>query len=113
MTCALIHHDETIFPDSRAFKPERWLSNPHLDRYLVSFSKGSRQCIGINLAYAELYLMFGRLLRAYGSREVRAEGDLGWLELWETGGRDVELFADHFIPVAVPGSKGVRVRVLR
>jgi cytochrome P450 len=111
MSAALLHHDENTFPKSRDFIPERWIETPHLDKYLVSFSKGSRQCIGINLAYAEMYLALARIFRVYGSSEVRFEGDLGWLAVYETGLDDVELFADHFIPVTKPGSKGVRVLV--
>lgn len=47
-----IHHDEKIFPDSHSFVPERWVddNNQHrkeLDRAWLSFSKGSRGCIGI------------------------------------------------------------------
>lgn len=113
MTCPLIHHDEAIFPDSHTFRPERWLENPQLEKYLVSFSKGSRQCIGINLANAELYLMLGRLFRSYGSPQARAESDLGVLELFETTNRDVEMWADRTIPMPAPGSKGIRVRILK
>jgi cytochrome P450 len=52
MTSVHIHHNEDIFPDSYTFKPERWLEKrpdgaPPLDRYLTSFSKGSRQCVGM------------------------------------------------------------------
>jgi cytochrome P450 len=55
MTSILIHHNEEIFPESYEFKPERWLKKrpegaPPLDRYLVSFSKGSRQCVGMKCA---------------------------------------------------------------
>lgn len=46
MTSVLIHHDMSLFPDSRAFRPERWLEMPRLDRYLVPFPTGSRQCLG-------------------------------------------------------------------
>ena len=48
-----VTHDETIFPDSYAFVPERWLGDPRapsgkpLEHYLVTFSKGSRICLGI------------------------------------------------------------------
>lgn len=111
MTSVLIHHDESVFPDSREFLPERWIESPHLDKYLVSFSKGTRQCIGINLAYAELYLALARIFRAYGSKEVRTEGDAGYLELFETTIDDVELAKDLFIPVARSDSKGVRITV--
>lgn len=40
--------DSSIFPDPETFRPERWLGDDlHLDRHLVSFSRGSRGCIGI------------------------------------------------------------------
>ena len=111
MTSTLIHHDESIFPDSHSFIPERWIGNPSLQRYLVSFSKGSRQCIGINLAYAEMYLCLAKVFRKFGSLGVRNEGDEGWLELWETGLEDVEIVADGFVPLVKIESKGVRVKV--
>ncbi|KAK0726268.1 cytochrome P450 [Apiosordaria backusii] len=52
MSAVITHHDESIYPDSHSFIPERWLDekNQHrkdLDRALLSFSKGSRGCIGI------------------------------------------------------------------
>ena len=39
-----------IFPDPREFRPERWVENPRLDRYLLSFSKGTRGCLGYVLS---------------------------------------------------------------
>lgn len=45
-----VHYDESVWgTDARQFKPERWLMGnaKQLDNYLVSFSKGSRQCIGM------------------------------------------------------------------
>jgi cytochrome P450 len=113
MTSVLIHHDESIFPNSNEFRPERWIEDPRLDRYLVSFSKGSRSCLGINLAYAEMYLWLSGLFRRYGSQEVRFETDEGALELVDTDISDVEMWADRFIPVVKPGSKRVRFRVLK
>ena len=52
MTSVHVHHNEAVFPEPYKFKPERWLQgrpqgSPPLDRYLVAFSKGSRQCIGM------------------------------------------------------------------
>jgi cytochrome P450 len=57
MTIPLTHHNESVFPDSDAFDPDRWIGDDakQLDRYLVSFSRGSRGCLGINLAWTELY----------------------------------------------------------
>lgn len=112
MTSVLIHHDESIFPDSKEFRPERWIENPRLDRYLVTFSKGSRQCLGMNLAYAEMYLWLAAVYRRFGSKEVRFESDEGVLELVDTDLSDVEMVADRFSPIVKPESKGVRIRVL-
>ncbi|PYH32390.1 cytochrome P450 [Aspergillus neoniger CBS 115656] len=39
--------------------------NVNLKSFLVALSKGSRQCIGINLAYAVLYLTVATLIRRY------------------------------------------------
>ncbi|OQE13535.1 hypothetical protein PENFLA_c046G02007 [Penicillium flavigenum] len=62
------HFDSHIFDDPFAFKPERWLDetdSQRLDKHMLSFSRGSRGCIGINLAYAELYLIFAHVLRKF------------------------------------------------
>ena len=111
MTSVLIHQDESIFRDALSFVPERWIDNPRLDRYLVSFSKGSRQCLGINLAYAEMKICLAAIFRSFGSESVRMEGDEGVLELFETGVEDVEVVRDAFVPLAKEGSLGVRIRV--
>lgn len=51
MSAAITHHDESVFPDSHSFIPERWLDDNHqrrkdLERGLLAFSKGSRACLG-------------------------------------------------------------------
>ena len=50
MSPVITHHDETIFPDSNSFVPERWLDESGrrgLDKAFLSFSKGSRVCLGM------------------------------------------------------------------
>ena len=52
MSAVITHHDESVFPDSHSFVPERWLDEKGehrktLDRALLAFSKGSRGCLGI------------------------------------------------------------------
>ena len=42
MTTFLIHENEDIFPEPREFRPERWLHNDKLRKYLLPFSRGSR-----------------------------------------------------------------------
>lgn len=52
MSSVIMHANEDIFPDPDEFRPERWLTDDgtrhkELDGYLLSFSKGTRQCLGI------------------------------------------------------------------
>ncbi|KAK0637582.1 Cytochrome P450 monooxygenase yanH [Lasiodiplodia hormozganensis] len=106
MTAVHIHHDERIFPESTKFQPERWLDaegrrRHDLDGYLLSFSKGSRQCLGMNLAYAEMHIALATVLRRFGDR----------MELFETGIDDVRVQRDFFIPKTKVGSKGIRVLI--
>lgn len=114
MTSVLIHRNESIFLDAKSFIPERWIENPRLSRFLVAFSKGSRQCLGINLAYAEIYLCLAAIFRRFGSggeNGVRGDDDEGVLSLFETDLEDVETAADFVVPAPVEGSKGVRIKV--
>jgi cytochrome P450 len=62
----------------------------------MAFSKGPRSCIGINLAYAELYLNLGYMVRRFD------------LEPFETTDRDME-WKDNFV-VTTKGHLRVKVR---
>lgn len=46
-----VHTDPQIYPSPFSFEPERWIKaaqeGVNLQQHLVSFTKGSRQCIGI------------------------------------------------------------------
>ncbi|KAK0390740.1 hypothetical protein NLU13_0243 [Sarocladium strictum] len=89
-----------IFPDPQRFRPERWLEAEEkcqrLNKYLVSFGKGTRQCVGLNLAYAEVYLALAAIAHRFD-----------WT-MFETGLEDVVCFHDFFVAVASLESKGVR-----
>ncbi|KAF6747677.1 cytochrome P450 [Ephemerocybe angulata] len=58
-----MHLSPELFEDPLAFNPERWLTGDAQDRHVVSFSRGPRVCLGVNLAWAELYLILGNLFR--------------------------------------------------
>lgn len=109
MTSYDVHHDEAVFKDSHQFNPERWIDNPGLDRYLVSFGRGGRQCVGMNLAMAELYLTLSRLVRWFGSSDVRRSGDLGQLILFETDESDVQMVGEVLVPFMKKDTKGIRI----
>jgi cytochrome P450 len=106
MTIPDISHDENIFPDSHSFVPERWLNDPKapdgvpLERYMVSFGRGTRSCLGINLAHIEMYLTLGMMFRNYK------------FEMHDTDVSDVEMGHDFFIPVTKLDRQGVRAFVV-
>ncbi|THU96865.1 cytochrome P450 [Dendrothele bispora CBS 962.96] len=60
-----MHWNPQVFPEPFKFNPDRWLQEQtrELDTYLVPFSRGPRQCIGMNLAWCELFLILGHLFR--------------------------------------------------
>lgn len=107
----LLRHEKT-FPEPYAFKPERWIETPGLDRYQVAFSKGTRACPGITLATAELKMMLAAVFTRYGSHEVRDEFDAGTLVLEDTDRSDIECVGDGGIAFVKKGSEGVKVRVI-
>jgi cytochrome P450 len=54
MSQRFILYDEEIFPEPAAFRPGRWLQGTQstsLEKWLVVFSKGSRNCIGQKYAH--------------------------------------------------------------
>ncbi|KAJ4983198.1 cytochrome P450 [Stagonosporopsis vannaccii] len=110
MSAPFTHHDESIFPDSHNFIPERWLDSTGavsgktpdgrpLERFLMTFGRGGRQCVGMNLARAEMYIAIAALVRRFE------------MELFDSSKRDVELVHDLFLPQVSLNSKGVKVVV--
>ncbi|ESK94930.1 benzoate 4-monooxygenase cytochrome p450 [Moniliophthora roreri MCA 2997] len=65
MAHSMIHFNPDIFPDPQAFRPERWLQEDgqQLDKYLMSFGRGPRSCVGIHLAWSTLYLLIANVFR--------------------------------------------------
>lgn len=100
MTTLCIHTDETVFPKPWGFIPDRWLGQEGTQRrkYQMAFNKGGRNCIGINLAHAELFLAIAAMAR-YD------------LELFETDISDVEFQHDYQVAYPKLDSKGVRALV--
>lgn len=82
--------DDRLFPSPNKFDPMRWVIpsmdpnrqeqlsvNATTDRYFVAFSRGPRSCVGIWLAWAELYITIAYMLRRFD------------MELFETGIEEV------------------------
>ncbi|KAF2425828.1 putative cytochrome P450 [Tothia fuscella] len=88
MSGLYVNMDPDIFQEPKLFKPERWLepdAQQRLEPYITTFGKGTRACVGINLAYTELYTVIATLLRRFPD-----------LRLHETTKEDVEPVADYF-----------------
>jgi cytochrome P450 len=56
MTGYAVLMNESIFPQPRVFRPERWIEDPGLERFFVPFAKGSRQCLGIKYIPVRLFV---------------------------------------------------------
>ncbi len=107
MSSMFLHYKSDVFPEPHLFRPDRWLdldrekasSGDRLDNYLVPFSRGTRACVGINLAQAEICLTLSYLFRRFD------------LSLYETTRADVDIEHDFFTAFPRLDSKGVRVTV--
>ncbi|KAM0791528.1 hypothetical protein ACM66B_005977 [Microbotryomycetes sp. NB124-2] len=65
-TAYAVHRDTTLFPDGERFIPERWLNETsEMRAAFLPFSTGPRNCVGMNLAWAEIRLVMGAMLRRF------------------------------------------------
>ncbi|CAF9937873.1 MAG: hypothetical protein HETSPECPRED_000688 [Heterodermia speciosa] len=113
MTPTLLQYLPEYFPDPNTFRPERWIENPRLDRYLLTFSKGSRICLGMNLAYQEMYFVLAAVFRKYDLYDGAVEGKGPALQLYETvRERDIDMVAELAVPSPEVGSEGLRIQVM-
>ncbi|KAJ5635151.1 cytochrome P450 [Penicillium longicatenatum] len=99
------HKDSSIFTDPEAFLPDRWLresDHKQLLKYLQPWGRGARLCLGMELAYHDLYLSIARL---FGP-------DCGFeMKLFETELEDWDAYGDFFAPMPAPRRKGMRVSI--
>ncbi|KAF5228073.1 hypothetical protein FAUST_11332 [Fusarium austroamericanum] len=68
MTIWSAHHNEDIYPESYAFKPERWLDpkeRKRMEPFFIPFSAGARGCIGRNISYLEQQIVVSTLVHRY------------------------------------------------
>ncbi|KAL0570708.1 hypothetical protein V5O48_011259 [Marasmius crinis-equi] len=65
MSNCLLHLNSDIFPEPHAFKPERWLQDDSskLDKYLVTFARGPRSCVGMHFAWCMMYILMANVFR--------------------------------------------------
>ncbi|KAI8950131.1 cytochrome P450 family protein [Xylaria longipes] len=89
MSIPHMHRNPENFPDPMRFDPERWLGDieerRRLEKVWVPFSRGTRGCLGVNLAWAELYIMLSQCV-------LRMD-----LELYQTTLEHMEFCSDMFV----------------
>ncbi|KAG8160990.1 hypothetical protein KVR01_009254 [Diaporthe batatas] len=95
------HTAPSVFPDPLVFDPGRWLGDGGRgrQRYQMAFGKGSRRCLGIELARAEMYLVTAALARGFD------------MDLWETDASDVAFVHDYHVSMPSVGFKGLEATV--
>lgn len=65
VSIALIHDDESVFPNARAFDPSRFVdARPDLYQW-IPFGGGTRRCIGAAFATMEMKVVLNTLLRDF------------------------------------------------
>ncbi|KAK4209717.1 putative cytochrome P450 E-class, group I [Rhypophila decipiens] len=68
MTTLLMHMDERLYPEPHRFEPERWVdpeARKKTEKTYAPFSRGTRICLGMHLAWAEVYLVMAALLQKF------------------------------------------------
>lgn len=92
--------NKTSTEQPTSFNPDRWLhADADASKYFAPFSKGSRNCIGKDLAVVELYLAVANVFGRFD------------MELFNTTHYDVSLAHDFFAPFNPADSAGLRVMV--
>jgi hypothetical protein len=72
MSCLFVERNGEVIPRPDDFDPDRWLESEaarhHLEHNLLTFGKGTRSCVGQNLAYAEMFITLSTVVRRLGHR---------------------------------------------
>ncbi|KAH7318302.1 cytochrome P450 CYP684A2 [Stachybotrys elegans] len=72
-----MHRDPYIFPDPEEFKPSRWNEpTKAMNDALFTFGRGSRVCLGKNLAWIELRLATSRFFLEFPDARVSPKEDM-------------------------------------
>lgn len=106
MNPVLLSRLPSLYPNPSEFRPERFIENPGLKKWSLTFSRGTRICLGMQLAYQEMYIILAGIFSKY---DVGGNGKR--LQLYGTDRGDVEIVRDLVTENVRDGSLGVRVVV--
>jgi benzoate 4-monooxygenase len=95
MQCYTTQRDEAVFHDAETFNPSRWMQVAEklteMNLYQMPFSKGTRACLGKNLAMMELKLVVVAVIKQYRVKVA---------ESMQPGDMDMR---DHFLTLPACG----------
>jgi hypothetical protein len=99
----LIHHDPEIYPEPRAFRPERFIGASPGTYTWIPFGGGRRRCLGASFAVQEMKVVLRATLRRYDLRSVsnRAETTRRRSITFSPAGQTTVVLSRR-APVAVP-----------
>ncbi|KAK8023577.1 cytochrome P450 [Apiospora rasikravindrae] len=103
MTTLLMHHDPALYPDPKRFDPERWMDmdvRRKAEKTYAPFGRGTRICLGMHLAWAELYLVVAALVQRFD------------FQFDPAALADLECSSDQFI-IGTSGRDGLKTFVSR
>ena len=108
MSSVIVSDDPIVFPEPHTFRPERWLEPTVTGKPLdfqastMAFGRGTRICLGMNLALTEIRMALAAVFGRFGER----------MKLYDTiRERDVDVAHDYFNPIPSFKNKGVRVLI--
>ncbi|KAI1352257.1 trichodiene oxygenase [Xylaria sp. FL0043] len=82
MTTIFMHRDPELYPSPEQFIPERWVDinqRRKAEKAFAPFSKGARICVGMHLAWAELYMFIAAIIPRYDlAFDAAAYDDIKW-----------------------------------
>jgi cytochrome P450 len=94
MSSWLMQRNPDVFPDPMKFDPSRWVDPTQfrkLDSNIMAFGGGSRVCVGMPLAYCEIYVTIATFFHRFGN-----------LQIYKTTDYDME-FDDFFSSYPIYG----------
>ena len=71
----LMHRRADVYPDPRAFRPERFLEHPAGTYTWIPFGGGVRRCLGASFAQFEMKVVLRELVSRLELRAARPQGE--------------------------------------